>query len=97
MTNENVKIKYIISKFNFSKVHKIMIFLNWTWCGSVKVPTISELKNTALRLLTDVENSNERGYICHSTGGFSASKVPNSDSPFGYNLCLAFTIESWEE
>ena len=93
----NTRIEHIINNFDFNKVRKVMIFLNWTWCGSVKAPSISELKNTALKLLTNVENSKYRGYICHSTGGFNASKVPNSDSLFGYDLCLDFTIESWEE
>ena len=93
----DTRIKQIIKNFNFNKVRKVMTFLNWTWHSSSRPPTIKDLKGTALRLLTDVENSNDKGYICHSIGGFSASKVPNSDSPFGYNLCLDFTIESWEE
>ena len=74
-----------------------MIFLNWTWCSSSRPPTIKDLKATALRLLADVESSKEKGYVSCSTGGFTASKVLNSDSSFGYNLCLDFNIESWEE
>ena len=97
MKFENNRIKQIIERFNFSNVHKVMTFLNWTWRSSSRPPTIKDLKATALSLLADVESSKEKGYVSCSTGGFTASKVINSDSPFGYNLCLDFTIESWEE
>ena len=48
-----------------------MKFLDWTWAGSSKVPTISELKREATRLLNEVYDDNS-DWI--STGGFKASK-----------------------
>lgn len=54
------KIFNILVNFNFNLVHDIMVKLDWTWhittdnTGQIAVPSITELKNTALKLLKQI-------------------------------------------
>jgi hypothetical protein len=64
-------IEYIINNFNFSKVFKVMEFLNWEYYdGPV---TIQRLKDTAKSLLYYAVNNEEQS-TTYSTGGFSVYK-----------------------
>jgi hypothetical protein len=78
-------IKYIINNFNFQQVHNVMKFLDWTWAGSSKIPSICELKKEATRLLNEVYDSNEKWI---ATGGFKASKYYDF-------LELEFIVTDW--
>lgn len=72
-----------MTAFNFEKVHKAMTALNWTWRDE-GVPTISQLKETARRLLKE-SSENEFGNIM--TGGFKAEY--HKDGEFTLEFILA--------
>ena len=70
------KIDGVMDEFDFERVHRAMMALNWKWFTSYaedRIPTIAEIRREARRLLKDVILSNE-DYIIHSTGGFKAFK-----------------------
>ena len=66
-------IQYIIDDFDFEKINKIMVALDWKWYdnGKFYIPTENDLKKCARRLLSDVCL-----YDCDimSTGGFCAKR-----------------------
>ena len=70
-------IPIVMDRFDFEKVQKVMEFLNWTWTGMGEVPTIAELEETALYLLTgcvrefELKGSPLSGML-YATGGFQA-------------------------
>ena len=88
MTDFTIKkekhINHIINGFDFEKVHDIMISLNWNWINisalgelEYHIPTIEDLRETALKILNDVYDfdsvdSDDYGYV--ATGGLKASK-----------------------
>jgi hypothetical protein len=75
----------IMNGFNFEKVHKCMILLNWGWAEPGGVPSVVELKAMAMRLLVDAINSkNECSTM--ACGGFVATK--DNDG-----LGLSFVLE----
>jgi hypothetical protein len=84
---EQKALDQIMDWFDFEKVAKTMEALNWKWFGAEEgVPTISEIKTQARRLLTQAIK--ERVTI--GTGGFKAS----------YNhkykhLTLEFIVSEW--
>lgn len=66
----------IIKHFDFEKVHKTMVTLNWTWQDSPEPPTIGELVLTAQELLTDLV---EKNHTAIGTGGFMAYRNETAD------------------
>ena len=61
----------IMNRFDFEVVKKYMDSTNWKWSND-RVPTLSELKSTALILLMNVKNGDSGD--SSSTGGFIAMK-----------------------
>lgn len=90
-------IEEIMEYFDFDRVHKAMVALNWTWFD-VGAPTIDDLKRQARRLLDEVaskiENSDE-GQFYIATGGFKASARRYEKSPGGILLELTFEVSRW--
>lgn len=87
MTDQE-KIDRIMRDFDFNKVRRVMKAMNWMWYDTPKphVPTIEEMKETALFLLT---------YVCQeggelAIGGFQAVLKLSGD------LELMFVLESQE-
>jgi hypothetical protein len=76
------KINTTMNSFDFHKVHKAMVALDWKWRDE-GVPTIDSLKKTARKLLMDV-TTNEYGNIM--SGGFRA------DRHDGGELSLQFIV-----
>ena len=85
MTDFTIKkekhINHIIDGFDFEKVHDIMINLDWNWInisalGELEyyIPTIDDLRDTAIKLLNDVYDSDVDDYGYVATGGLKASK-----------------------
>ena len=67
-------VREILADFDFAKVHRIMLLLNWQWRG--KTPTIGDLRAEAGRLLRNViENDN---VYSSGTGGLQAFKTDES-------------------
>ena len=74
-------INEIIDMFNFELVHKTMKSLDWNWINfssldeiEYYIPTIENLRETAIKLLNNVYDSNVDDYGYMSTGGLKASK-----------------------
>jgi hypothetical protein len=84
----------IIAIFDFERVRKAMLALNWTWVGSAfpdEPPTVGELVVKAQKLLKEAADMAAKGtqesYVC-SSGGLQATAYK------GGSLVLEFIIES---
>jgi hypothetical protein len=77
----------ILDEFNFERVHKVMVALDWTWSGTDGVPTIPDLRRMARSLLKQVVES--KGIHSVGSGGFTAYMH------YGI-LGLRFEISSYE-
>lgn len=88
----------IMDRFDFERVHKAMVALNWSWRGE-GVPSIDQLKATALQLMDyadlgyDCLIHKEFGYST-ATGGFEARVETFTNAP--PRLSLAFIVEHRE-
>ena len=60
----------ILDEFDFEKVHRVMVALDWKWHGSPDVPSIADLRRMARSLLQHVVES--KGLHSVGTGGFTA-------------------------
>lgn len=81
----------IMESFNFEKVHNVMTLLGWKWFGrsGSKVPSIKEIKETAMFVLKDLESNSEN--IASGTGGFEARRQQVED---GEMITLSFIVTS---
>jgi hypothetical protein len=98
------KIDEIMDRFDFDRVHKAMVALNWKWvgAGTSEVPSKYDLKRQARRLLNGAyetmcqEDSDGRGYL--ATGGFVATFELNKNARPRENMNvtveLRFVVES---
>ena len=81
------KIEQIMENFDFEKVHRVMVALEWEWCFGLdgrRIPSVCTLKKEASRLLSGAWMTK----TTVSTGGFSAEYND------GY-LSLSFIVEEW--
>ena len=60
----------ILDEFDFEKVHRVMVALDWQWSGTDGVPSIGDLRRQARSLLQQVVDSKDTHSI--GTGGFTA-------------------------
>ena len=82
----NPAINEILAKFDFEKVHKVMVFLRWEWQGvnGWSVPSIERLRAHAATLLARVKDRQTL-----STGGLSVERE-------GDWYSLAFVLTDWD-
>jgi hypothetical protein len=85
-----------LDEFDFGKVHKVMMHLNWTYADCKDVPTVEYLRKQArgylIRVVTEALQR-KTTYIT-STGGFRyEAKLYEEDFLW---LRMAFEIESWD-
>jgi hypothetical protein len=74
MTQEKAEtIGQIIDRFDFQKVHDYMVAKDWRWHD--EVPTMEDLKSTALRLLVEAQ-MDPQDVVSMGTGGFRVYKLP---------------------
>ena len=96
MSREEViqkQIDEIMDWFDFDKVHKTMIALNWGWGVPQVIPEESELRAKARKMLRRV--GFEDSIMCGS-GGFVASRDEESDEDGPWvRMKLAFEVASW--
>ena len=81
------KINEIIKNFDFEKVRKVMVALEWQWHGNDESPTVGELMLSAQKHLTYVCDKEDDWTV--SSGGFEASKRNGM-------LTLKFVVEEWD-
>lgn len=86
----------ILDEFDFEKVHKVVVALNWKWLTAdtnYDVPTIGDLRKKARKLLNDVINY-EKSDVIMSAGGFEARREKYKDVT---QIVLKFVVTQWEE
>jgi hypothetical protein len=83
----------LIRNFNFDRVEKTMIATDWKWAipseGRLRVPTIDEMKDQAIRLLFAAQKQN----TVVSSGGFEATYKVDEDGK--ENFTLKFVV-AWQ-
>ena len=72
------QIKIILEDFDFKKVHKAMIAVDWKWKfqNGRRIPSYQELEHNAKITLEKVASSKEE-VVVFKLGGFCASKENN--------------------
>jgi len=86
----------VMDNFDFEKVHKCMVGLDWKWFiadskssyDRLRVPMLSEIKIEARKLLKRVAVRNETNYIF--MGGLEAQYQDDV-------LSLKFIVSHWDE
>jgi len=86
--NKERVVSEVLDMFNFEKVHKTMVFLDWKW-KSGYVPTVEELRKQAKILMFEILESES---MILSTGGFTVVKIPVEKDKV--MLELMFNVES---
>lgn len=81
----------IIDDFNFEKVHRVMVDLDWQWYWTNGVPSVGTLMTRAQELLYGASKMNT-GYSI-GAGGFRATKTGCEDEE---GLELEFILTSTE-
>jgi hypothetical protein len=91
-------IKNIIENFDFEKVHKVMVFLDWTWLHDVEPPSMGSLVISAQQKLSDTFDmcNNKKKDISIGSGGFVVYAEYNQQSDCCDYLDLKFQITSCE-
>jgi hypothetical protein len=95
--SEKYRINEIMNEFDFDKVHKCMVGMGWTWFsakGIDGIPSVSEIKLTAHRLLSDLATeylrNGKTGYI--GTGGLQVAYIHKDDF-----IELKFVVTEWND
>jgi hypothetical protein len=98
-------INEIMEEFDFARVRKAMVALDWKWGGSdYRIPNIDELKEAAEERLRNaaesrlgdfIEQHHEVGII-NATGGFKATAWCNETKTKITGLDLEFIVTNWD-
>lgn len=83
-------IEEIMDNFDFKKVRKAMLALDWRWMDIDRVPFVSELREEAKRMLVDTTDKDENPYYL-SSSGFDA--VCDTEKKA---MRLIFYVTEWE-
>lgn len=88
-------IEQVLTEFNFEKVRKVMLALDWRWVTSKEngVPSVYEIIRSAREYCVEAVNGTEKnGGILYSvaSGGLRASAVIDEGELF---LRLSFEVE----
>lgn len=93
-------ISNILENFDFEKCHSVMTHLNWTWGINGKVPTIKELRKSAISRLTNAmdiakeEKCHKCTYFSDSGGLKATAWVNKKGNIVGANL--EFVLTDWD-
>ena len=99
-------INEIMDEFNFARVHKAMVALDWKWASSKSyIPSMDDLRETAERLLRGAAESRLGDYkgehwelgIINATGGFQATAFCDEAKTRITGLDLKFVVSEWDE
>jgi hypothetical protein len=83
----------VMDYFDFGRVHKVMVALDWKWISiddGMRVPDECEIRMEARRLLTQA--AKEKMSI--AIGGFYATYRNDGDVEW---VDLKFVVENWDE
>jgi len=82
-------ISKIIQNFDFEKVHRVMLIVDWHWGSVNRVPSISNLIICAEELLREISKYKTGCSI--SKGGFKATKINTERDGEGLELKFILT------
>jgi hypothetical protein len=95
----------IMKGFDFNKVHKTMVSLNWKWADSFEVPSYREMKETAEHLLREAAKSrlsdtymemHHSSPLIVGIGGFEVKAWCDEDKSQITDLVLQFVVTSYD-
>ena len=91
----------IMDSFNFDKVHRAMVALDWQWVDenlTKHVPDITEIRKEARSELDRIINAfgTDHQYCCGGTGGFEVRLFVDDDTKHP-ELELVFCVDDWYE
>jgi hypothetical protein len=93
-------IEEIIKNFNWNRVNKAMIALDWKWAADegYEIPTIGDLVILALNLLHSSYDGamKEKTNYTNATGGFYARAFVDEETKDIYELRLSFELCNWD-
>lgn len=95
------KIDECINNFNFTRVHRVMKFLDWKWQnkihGESQIPTIGELVLAAQSRLEEankkIDKTKDIDETCIASGGLKASAHWDEGE---VNFELEFILADWD-
>lgn len=73
---EKEQISRVLEDFDFEKVHRVMVFLDWKWWTG-RTPTVPELIDTGTKLIRDAFEDNEVEFQTVENGGLMVIRTPN--------------------
>jgi hypothetical protein len=83
------QIDEIMDRFDFERVHDVMMHLNWTWRDALEPPTTYEIRAHARERLKDAVKHGSS-----NTGGFVATKEEGVDDGKPWvRMNLLFAVE----
>jgi hypothetical protein len=93
----------IMDEFNFARVHKAMVALEWKWRG--QIPSMDDLRDQAIYLLRGAAKARLGDYkdthwelgVIHGTGGFQATAFCDKNKTRITGLDLKFVVAEWDE
>lgn len=94
----NKAIQNIIENFDYEKVRKVMVFLDWIWIDNPEPPTIGRMITSNSRYLKEVYdkcNKAKENYII-KTGGFAYKAYWDESLNKVSSVELCFELSSWE-
>ena len=89
-------IEDILDHFDFEKVRKAMVALDWKWASVGDVPSIADMRKTARTLLRYCEEYvGDDAYYYTATGGFWACvrQYPGDAKKY---FSLKFVVSEWD-
>ena len=96
--DKDKQISYILDKFDFDKVHKVMQFLDLRWRSAIpefdnKVPSVSLLKSVAKNLLNLYWDFGEVFIRDFYSGGSGEFYITTSWNAGEQDISLSFILE----
>jgi len=87
----NPAIDEILANFDFEKVHRVMVFLDWRWIGTDgwKVPSVKRLQAAAAHHLASLASLDPGASAMSGAGGLRAERQGDR-----YELC--FVLTNWD-
>lgn len=100
--NDDVRkeIDYVMDRFDYDRVKKVMDHLFWLWYDTIGVPEIGDLREHSRRLLTEVAQQviDNKEFVASSNracGGFRAEAYKYADTDKIY-LKLSFEVATMD-
>lgn len=96
-----ILVEHCIEGFDFTKVHKVMEYLDWRWGFIDAVPQIHQMKDWVRELSGSLlkhfrEKPKERRFTT-SSGGFEIIMTRGYEGCEPENVEIKFVLESWDQ